>query len=438
MLSQRFYSCLLLSLTLCAVPLGGCAWNNSSRKTGPHNGYGPSRNGVADSTRRYPVRQVALDDEIYPDDGGSHEENPLTLTDFSPDNISKTMLRLSGYGPDKQIAAKAFAKGEALFQEAVQGDQKKRAARLEAAAKLYQQAAGRWPDSPMEERALMMVGECYYFADRYPDAMLAYDYAIKRYRNTEYIDTIAKRRFALAHWWLEKYRENPHWPTTPNLTDTTQPWFDTFGAALKLFDQIRLDDPTNDLADDATMAAAGAYYEAGKIVQAEQFYADLRRSFPNSKHQFKAHLMGMICNLQLYQGPDYDGAPLQKSEQLIRTMCRQFPKQAREQRKYLEKAFKEVRAKQAERKWQMAQYFESQGKYGGAAFYYKLLIRDYPQASVADEARKRLEAIAGRPDIPPQKLKWLVDAFPERKEKSKPLVTRELLEKISEKLDFLP
>jgi outer membrane protein assembly factor BamD (BamD/ComL family) len=259
----------------------------------------------------------------------------------------------------------------------------------------------------------MMVGEAKYFADRYPKAEEAYEVLVKKYPNTRHMDTIAARRFSLAQWWIEQHKKDPKMLLQPNLTDGKLPRFDTFGSAARLYDKIRLDDPTGKLADDATMAAAGAYFEAGKYQLADRFYDDLRKSFPNSPHQFRAHLLGVMCKLKIYQGPDYNGKPLEEAEALIEQTYRQFPDQIGEQREHLRKAYAEMRAMKAERRHEFAKYYERRGEYGGARYYYQRIVEEFPNSSLADLARTRLGEIADEPNRPPQRMEWLVNLLPE-------------------------
>ena len=50
--------------------------------------------------------------------------------------------------------------GKALFREK----------KYPEGAEKYKVAYKRWPDSPLEEEALFMPAECYFFVDRYPQA----------------------------------------------------------------------------------------------------------------------------------------------------------------------------------------------------------------------------------------------------------------------------
>jgi outer membrane protein assembly factor BamD (BamD/ComL family) len=113
-----------------------------------------------------------------------------------------------------------------------------------------------------------------------------------------------------------------------NFFDKRRPMRDTFGHAVRVFDRIRIDDPTGRLADDATLAAGNAYFTAGRYLEADNFYTDLRKTFPSSEHQFRAHLLGVQAKLRSYQGSDYSGIPLDEAEKLIKQIRRQFPHEA--------------------------------------------------------------------------------------------------------------
>jgi len=347
------------------------------------------------------------------------EKKPLSVGDFSPDNISDTVVHLAGYGPDKEIAKQLYREAETVFREAAAEDDK---SKYDDAAAKYAAAAKRWPNSALEEDALWMVGESLFFARRYPKAAAAYDALIKKFRNTRHLDKVGARRYVIAQYWLDLNEANPRWTINPNFTDSTRPRFDTFGSGAKLFEQIPMDDARGKLADDATMAAAGAFFAAGKYARAAKRYEDLRKSFPNSDHQFRAHLLGIYCMLKIYRGPDYDGAALDEADYLVRRTWKQFPQQAAAEKEYLEKAMMEVRAQKAERHWRQAQYYEGRGEYGGARVYYNAIVRDFPNSSTARLARQRLDDIQDRPDRPPERMTWLADQFP-KEEKEKPLLS---------------
>ncbi|MCA9267579.1 MAG: outer membrane protein assembly factor BamD, partial [Planctomycetales bacterium] len=308
-------------------------------------------------------------------------DNPLTLEDESArDNstlhslrnrgVRSTVAQALGQGPDQDVARSLYAEADALFEQAAAETDDRRHELFKDASAKYAQAAARWPDSMLQEDALYMSGESLFFADEYKLSREAFDKLIKDYPNTRHIDRIDARRFDIAQYWLAVHRSDPKFFLSPNMRDDKLPRNDTFGHAMKVFDKVRLDNPSGRLADDATMAAGSAYFAKGDFRNADRMFTDLRRTYPESPHMFEATLLSVKSKIQLYQGADYDSQHLEQSQDMIRMLLEQFPEESGEHREYLENAYKEVRLKLATRDWDTAKFFDNRGEYGGARYYY--------------------------------------------------------------------
>jgi outer membrane protein assembly factor BamD (BamD/ComL family) len=345
---------------------------------------------------------------------------------LKPSRVIDSAKKTAGYGPNPELAREYFDQGEQHYRQAVAARENgvvdgEASGFLDAAAR-YEFAAKRWPDSALEQDALFRAGECYYFADQYPNANEQYEQLLQKYPNTRYLDLVQARRFSIAQYWLQLVEQQHHSSSilAVNVSDPHAPWRDTYGHALRILDKIPLDDPRGKLADDATLAAGNAYFRARRFSKADQYYSDLRRHFPTSEHQFAAHFLGMKCKLETYQGPAYSGKPLDEAEDLIRQLRRQFPQEIEDRREEINRAAGEVRFRKAEREFYRAEYYDRRWEYGAARSYYDTVIDQYPDTPFAEQSRQRLAEIADRPDTPPQRLTWLVDLFPEPKP-AKPL-----------------
>ncbi len=313
-----------------------------------------------------------------------------------------------GLGPDQQQAQDSFAKGEDLF----------RRQEYDAAAKKFKQTIARWPDSKLEQDARFLLAECNFFAEDYPAAVSSYEKLLQEYPNSPHLDKVVQRQFDIARYWEEHHQHRPHWPVTPNLTDSTRPLFDTLGNSLKVYENIRLNDPTGPLADDAIMATANSYFLRGRYNDADYHYGLLRTDYPRSEHQYEAHILGLQCKLRKYQGPDYDGTPLEEAKKLAKQLQIQFASELTSaERERLQTTRAALNLKIAERDYKMAQYYDDTKYYRSAKFYYAKVIRQYPQSPLAEKSRARYQELDGQPDVPQTKLEWLVNAFPENAER---------------------
>lgn len=358
--------------------------------------YVEGTNGYFDEEGR-PLASVSGKDGVV-DEYDSDEDRLI-----SEKKIKRGFKQAFGRGPNEEVAKTAYAEGERLFREK----------QYDAAAKQFFVSYDRWPDSPLEEDALYMAGEANFFADRYQKSDDAYALLLKKYPNTTRLDKVINRRFAIGRYWELKYASDPHWPVTPNFTDKTRPWFDTAGHAIKVYERIRLDDPTGPLADDATMATANFYFVNRRFEDADYFYGLLRTEFPKSDFQYPAHLLGLQAKLMKYQGPDYDGKPLEEAKELCDQLLAQFPNELGADRERIVKMQAEVRRGGAAREFALAEYYHKGQYYGASKMHYENVARDYPGTELARQSVAQVEAVRGQPEVPEDKFEWLTGLFPE-------------------------
>jgi len=326
-------------------------------------------------------------------------------------SVSETMADLKsqvGLGPDEQQAKLTFAKGEDLFQRE----------KYAQAAKQFKQTIARWPDSSLAHDAMFLLGESQFYHHDYPDAVETYNELLKENPNSKHLDKIVRRQFEIARYWEKHHQNDPHWFTTPNMFDNTRPFFDTLGRSLKVYENIRLNDPTGPLADDAIMATANSFFLRGRYNDADYHYELVRTEYPRSDHQFEAHLLGLKCKLEKYQGPDYDGTPLLEAKRLVKQIKVQFAGNLSEEEKSrldLDKA--KLQKLLATRDWKLAKFYENNGYTTSAKFYYAKVIRNFTGTPIANDAQQAYAALEGQPERPPVKLESIIKLFPENAER---------------------
>jgi outer membrane protein assembly factor BamD (BamD/ComL family) len=308
-----------------------------------------------------------------------------------------------GFGPDQQEAQRQYELGEANF----------RGEKFDDAADNYKAAAAGWPNSTLAQDALYKYAESLFFADRYPAANNAYEDLLKKFPNSRYLDNAITRQFAIARYWEQYADYNPNWVTTPNLINKRLPLFDTLGRAIKTYENIRLNDPTGPLADDAIMATANSYFRRGRWNDADYQYDLLREEYARSDHRKNAYILGFQCKMRRYQGADYDGTPLEEAQQLAKEMKTQFGAELEADfRQSLAENEGQIQRELATREMKMAQHFDGIEEYGAARFYYAQVAKNYPSTPLGDEAKARIAEIGALPERPEPKLAWLIDKVP--------------------------
>ena len=348
--------------------------------------------------------------------------DPLSYTEKG----QQFLRRLSGQQAGNTERAKQwYQRANEIFDQAAAEKSELAKKTFEQAAELFAYAGDISPGSALQQDALFMRGESLFFADRLVEASDVYETLQSDFPRNRHIDKVAARLFSISQYWINVAKaEEGSWGSI-NLTDPKRPRLDTQGHAIRVLDQIRFDDPTGRLADDATLAAAVEYIRQGQFQEADEFLLDIRETFPDSEHLFMAHLLGITVKLETYRGPKYSGLALEEAEKLVKQTRERFPdKLAAPDQDFgerLDSSAAKVAFLQAERLRYRAEYREKRKEFGSARYYYNLLLTKYPDTPHAEKARERLAATEKKPRKPAQRLSWLTTIFPDSTNKNSPL-----------------
>ena len=367
-----------------------------------------------DSATTSEVATVSYEEEIFV--GERTKPDPL-----STEAIGNTLKSAMGKGPNQRAAKTLFDEADSVFESAVrarQAGEKETTFKKDfrRAGDLYLQAADRLPNSSIEQDALFQAGEAFFFADSYDKANDAYEKLIQKYSGSRLMDRAEARRFAIAQYWSELQELSPDRLWTYNFTNRERPARDTGGHARRVFNNIRLEDPTGKLADDATLALGNAYFRNKAYLDAADSYEDLRKAYPGSPHLFNATVLEIQSRLRAYRGPAYDGMGIEKANRLMEALVAQFPEQVEEQRTALDELAAEIRYELAARELYLAKLYDRRNENRAARLYYGKIVSKFSDTVLAKEASERLAELQDEPDLPPQKLKWLVDVLPKPKD----------------------
>lgn len=350
-------------------------------------------------------------------------DEDLTFTEKAKRNSTRVMNFVTGREQEDLGRAKElYQEADALFRNAKAQTKEASKDTFAKSAKVFGRAAQAAPGTALEQDALFMQGESLFFADRLTDAAEVYEKLQQEHPRNRHNDPVTARLFSISRYWIDTVKAGEGGWFTLNLTDSKRPRLDTDGHAIRVLDQIRYDDPTGRLADDATMAAAAEYIRQKKFEEADEFLTDLRETFTDSEHLFLAHLLGIRCKLEVYAGPRYSGLILEEAETLVKQTRQRFPDKLNEKEygDMVARAAAEIAYMRAERLIYRADYREKRKEFGAARFYYRRLLEKFPNTPQAETARERLSKVEDLPAIPQQRLSWLTTILPDER-RSEPL-----------------
>ena len=165
-------------------------WKENKKDRGVRTGQGlQGRRRRRLLRRRRPAHQGPVATERIIKAGDDEDDEVGLIPGLDPRVQYDKMKAAVGLGPNEQFARDAYAEGERLFQ---------RERSIGAAAKKFKEAVDRGPHSPIEQDAMFMLAESYFFDDRYIKARDAYDALVKEYPNTRYMDTLIDREWKIA------------------------------------------------------------------------------------------------------------------------------------------------------------------------------------------------------------------------------------------------
>ncbi|MDR1959850.1 MAG: tetratricopeptide repeat protein [Planctomycetaceae bacterium] len=298
-----------------------------------------------------------------------------------------------GLGPDQKKAEAAMEEARRLMA----------AEKFHDAAKKFEFAAKRWPDTVLEEDARYFAGECYHMEKEYCKSFENFDRLISNFQS-KHKDTAVKRIYEIAGYWT-KCQENG--ASYFNATDKSRPRFDTFGAAVKAYKSITINDPAGPLSDESMLQLGFAYMNQGKN-QGDKQFTDAAFWFQQLReHARKQEYVSRACYLEVYcrrlagDGAEYNAAPLESAKVLADQTLNQYGTALKEDRTKLVEIRDDILEDAANHRWALGQYYEKQKYYAAARLEYQRILKEYPATQLAGRAEQRLTEIGGFPDEPP-------------------------------------
>ena len=147
---------------------------------------------------------VEDEDGLYRPEGKSAEKGTKGLQIFRDMGLSSTRPR------NVELARNLKTEAEELFEQAKQtSEAEERKKTFRKAAQTFEKAADNWQQSAFEQEALLMAGECLFFAEDYYQAEQTYAKLVKEYPRNPYLDGIDSRRFEIADYWLKTAQQAP-------------------------------------------------------------------------------------------------------------------------------------------------------------------------------------------------------------------------------------
>ncbi len=265
------------------------------------------------------------------------------------------------------------------------------------------------------EKARFYEAECRRQQKEYPDAMATYHKLLNDFQYGVYRERAVGQMYAIADYWLEDTRgqmekeaeksEGKRWFVPWNFVhfDKTKPLLDEEGHALKSLENVYFNDPTGPHAEKALFLAGYVHFHRGNFKEAEQLLSQMleigERNPPKNeeiaKLRERGYELAILAKNNATGGAAYDGRKAGEALQMIQRAKATQPELVAKRGEFLDNQMKMIRYQQAEKDFQIAEFYRRIGKAPAAWFYYELVRRRYYGTEFHDKAVARMNEIHG-------------------------------------------
>lgn len=287
----------------------------------------------------------------------------------------------------------------------------------EAQSRFRQLADNKGNAAAIAERARFMQAECRYQRGHYPEAVDTYHKLLLDFPTGAYRRDACTRMFQICDYWLDDFRAElekrsdekgvlrwrPRWP---NPADRTKPGLDQEGRTLEALERVHVHDIMGPTADKALFWCGYVNFVRGNFNEADQYFSQLVVTHKDSPLMPQAMALAIQAKNNATGGAAYDGRKCAEALHLVQVAEGTVPELRNnpEMAERLTRAKVAIRSQQAEKDFQMAEYYERTGHPGSAVFYYELVRRRYGGTRYSDLATERQARLMqlmkeGRPEV---------------------------------------
>jgi tetratricopeptide (TPR) repeat protein len=164
---------------------------------------------------------------------------------------------------------------------------------------------------------------------------------------------------------------------------------------IEILDRVWERAPGTRLGEAAIKLKADYFFETGDVDLAQDEYVALARDYPSGKYTALAMMRSAESAEAAFQGIAFSDAPLIEAQERYLQVQDVFPAYA--EREDVGPRLEGIRDQRAEKDLAVGAWYERTDQAGAAAYYYRLVIRDYAETIAATEAQVRLRALGFDP-----------------------------------------
>jgi outer membrane protein assembly factor BamD (BamD/ComL family) len=255
------------------------------------------------------------------------------------------------------------------------------------------------------QESLYFEAECRRLQGDLPGAADLYANLLKNHNISPYKDMAIQHIFEIATYWLQdtwdefqecqERREGKRWFVCPRFIslDKRKPFLDREGRAIERLKDVSTYEARGGAFRDKALFLCGyVYWKKESYLDADTEFTALSSNCPDSPYAPYAIELAIKSKLMSTGGEMYDGRKVADARKLVDEALR-MPNLSDEKKKDLSALLNNINAHQAEKDFQMAEFWRRTNHLGSAYFYYEIVRRRYPNTPTAERATQRMKEI---------------------------------------------
>ncbi len=257
--------------------------------------------------------------------------------------------------------------------------EQKKYAKAEKVLKTYLKVTS--TDEPGRVAAMMLYADAAFMQGEYGRADERYHQIINEYPNTREFALSLRREMDIAKAWLAGKKKRVLGILFLDATDE----------ALDILSMIEQVAGGYRIAEVALWTKGDYFFRTGQFELAEMTYRRLAQNYTSPRYQQAAMYWASASALASFPGIPFDDTPLLDAQELYSQYLQKYPNDGEKQN--VPVILDQIKLKRAEKDYQVARFYRKIHQPRSAAYYYRYVIRNWPDTLYAQKAQTELNQL---------------------------------------------
>ncbi len=227
--------------------------------------------------------------------------------------------------------------------------------------------------------AMLLYANCAFLRGRYAKAHKRYTQIINMYPNTREFAIALRRELDIARAWLAGKKQRVLGIFLMGAQDE----------ALDILSMIEQNAVGHRIAEVALREKADYFFRTGQFELAEMSYRRLIKEYHSKRYRKYAMYRSAASALASFPGTAFDDTPLIEATELYQEYLENFPNDSKKPE--IKTILEQIKDRRAHKDFDIGKFYERIRRADAAAYYFRVVIKKWPDTLWAERARAELE-----------------------------------------------